>query len=123
MSVKRDLLKAIQLIAELKITDRELMRVVTNWSDPIQIQVLPPAMIRVFHALKVKRTAIEVTHTEKYVHVHFIARGCDFGTCMRFEEAEEFLSLEAKQKRIAGVQQRRLAASDQRRLAFAGDAE
>lgn len=82
------------------------------------IHVTDEAIIRLYHQLKIPRSALKAQAEDGYLHVQFRSRGVIFTACVKLEKAATFI--DSQQRQLPAPKAKRLKSTEQRRLEFAG---
>lgn len=109
-SVKRSLYDAAELVVLAEVAREELV-IVRVWgaSEEVEIQLKPEALARVFRALRVPRTRLNVsTGRDGDVHFEFRWRGARWSACLlaKYMSQPEFQDLLAES--TSRIEQRQL---------------
>ena len=96
--------KAADMAASVSLRSDELVCVdVTRYDTNIaEIQVSSSALVRIFHALKVPRSALRAKEGKDFVIIHYVYHGFRFVSALRLPEAASFMAI-AGQRRLEGT--------------------
>jgi hypothetical protein len=118
-SVKLRLRDAVEAIEREKLTADEVIACSVFPLSYPAIQVTSDAIIRLYHQLKIARSALKAETENGYLHVQFVSRGVCFAACVQLEKAAQFI--DSKQEALPAPRAKRVAGGGgQRRLSFAG---
>jgi hypothetical protein len=118
-SIKIQMRDAIEAIEREKLTADDVIGFSVYRLAMAVVLVTDDAIIRLYHQLKIARSAIKAEAEEGFLHVSFKHRGITFSACLKLEKAAAFV--DSKQRQLPAPKSKRIGGSDQRRLAFAGD--
>jgi hypothetical protein len=120
-SIKLRLRDAIEAIEREKLTADEVIACSAFPGSYPAIQVTSDAIIRLYHQLKIARSALKAETENGYLHVQFVSRGVCFAACVKLEKAAQFI--DSKQQALPAPRAKRVAGGGQRRLSFAGGSD
>lgn len=121
-SVKLRLRDAIEAIERERLTADDVIACSVLPCSLGAIQVTDEAIIRLYHQMKIARSAVKAEAQDGYLHVQFVSRGVCFAACVRLEKAAQFL--DSKQGQLPAPKSRpKHIGNGQRRLSFAGSEE
>lgn len=102
-SPKVRLQKSADMADRLGLTDRDMICVdVTRFDVNIaDFQVTADALVRIFHELKVPRSAVRAKEAKDMVMIHYVIKGFRFISALRLPEAASFMAI-AGQRRLEG---------------------
>lgn len=120
-SVKLSLREAIEAIERERLTSDEVIRCDTCMHTSTNIQLTDEAFIRLYHQLRIARSALNAEAVDGYLHMSFYYRRTHrvvFCACIKLEKAAQFI--DSKQQALPAPKAKRVAGGGQKRLAFAG---
>lgn len=117
-SVKQKLRDALEAIELSKLTSCEVIGCNVSPCLLPSIQVTAEAIIRLYHKLRIARSALKAEAVDQYLHVSFAYHGVVFGAVVKLEKAAQFI--DSKQQALPAPKAKRVAGGGQKRLAFAG---
>lgn len=121
-SIKIQMRDAIEAIEREKLTADEVIGFSVYRYTMANVQVTDEAIIRLYHQLKIARSALKAEAEDGYLHVSFRHRGINWVACVRLEKAAMFIDSQQRQLPAPKSKSKHIG-NDQRRLSFAGSAE
>lgn len=122
-SVKLRLRDGIEAIEREKLTADDVIACSVLPYSHTAIQVTDEAIIRLYHQMKIARSAVKAEAQDGYLHVQFVSRGVCFAACMKLEKATQFIDSKQGQLPAPKSKSKHIGTTKQRRLAFAGSEE
>ena len=121
-SINIQMRDAIDAIEREKVASYEVIGFSAYRYAFANVQVTDEAIIRLYHQLKIARSALKAEAEDGYLHVSFKHRGINWCACVRLEKAAMFI--DSQQRQLPAPKSRpKHIGNDQRRLAFVGGDE
>lgn len=120
-SIKLQLRDAIEAIEREKLTANDVIGCDAYQYTSLRIQVTDEAIVRLYHQLRIPRSALKAEAEDGYLHVRFSSRGVVFCACVRLEKAATFI--DSKQQSLPAPKSKRIGKSAHQRLAYVGDVD
>lgn len=120
-SIKLQMRDGIEAIEREKLTSSDVIGFNVYRYGVANVHVTDDAIIRLYHQMKIARSAVKATAEDGFLHVHFVSRGVAFSACVKLEKAAQFI--DSKQGQLPAPKSKsKHGTTEQRRLAFAGEA-
>lgn len=120
-SIKLQMRDAMEAIEREKLTASDVIGFSVYRLTTANVHVTDDAIIRLYHQMKIARSAVKATAEDGFLHVHFVSRGVAFSACVKLEKAATFI--DSKQGQLPAPKSRHIGSTEQRRLAFAGSGD
>jgi hypothetical protein len=119
-SIKLQMRDAMEAIEREKLTASDVIGFSVYRLTTANVHVTDDAIIRLYHQMKIARSAVKATAEDGYLHVHFVSRGVAFSACVKLEKAATFIDSKQGQLPASKSKSKHIGSTEQRRLAFAG---
>ena len=122
-SIKLQMRDAMEAIEREKLTASDVIGFSAYRYTIANVHVTDDAIIRLYHQMKIARSAVKATAEDGFLHVHFVSRGVAFSACVKLEKAATFIDSKQGQLPAPRAKSKHIGTTEQRRLAFAGSEE